>query len=111
MADPTLPASGKVTRLGTKKTGSHLAKSAAPGLRALNNPSPNGKVSSVMNRPQQPPSDEGKEMARLLNSFRNPMSNANSMVAENMDLDIDGSLPFLLSTASDFAEYNPLDRF
>ena len=63
MGDPKPPANGSVTRLGTKKTGSHLAKSAAPGLSLLNRLGPKGNVSIVTNNAQHPPKEEGKEIA------------------------------------------------
>ena len=79
---PTLPTNGKVTKLGTKKTGSHFANKAAPGLSILNSLSPTGRVKRVTNKAAHPPSDDGKEIANFLNNRRNPTSSASNRNAD-----------------------------
>ena len=81
-AGPTFFTNGKVTRLGTKNTGSHFASNAAPGLRILKSLSPIGSVKRVINKAPHPPSDDGKEMASFLNSRRNPTSSASKRSAD-----------------------------
>ena len=76
MGGPILPASGSVTRLGTKKTGNHLASNAAPGLKSEKIVDPKGKRSILAKRAQHPPNEEGKLMDKAWKSFRKPTSKA-----------------------------------
>lgn len=85
MGGPILPASGRVMRLGTKKTGNHLANKAAPGLSSENNLPPTGSNSMVAKRAQHPPKDEGKEIAKARNSLRKATSNAINKMAEPIE--------------------------
>jgi hypothetical protein len=74
--DPILPTNGRVIRLGTKKTGSHLANNVAPGLSSRNRFGPTGNVNIVANRRQQPAKEDGKEIASARNNFRKATSKA-----------------------------------
>ena len=62
---PILPTKGNVTKLGTKKTGNHLANKAAPGLNAANILlDPTGNRSMLTKSAQHPPKEDGKEIDR-----------------------------------------------
>ena len=72
-------ARGSMARPGTKNTGNHLAKMAAPGLNTSKAASPNpGRMSSATtmsaNNMQHPPSWEGKGISYLAKSLRRTMS-------------------------------------
>mmetsp|Transcript_46828 Transcript_46828/g.131701 ORF Transcript_46828/g.131701 Transcript_46828/m.131701 type:complete len:184 (-) Transcript_46828:61-612(-) len=92
MGGPILPASGSVTRLGTKKTGNHLASNAAPGLKSEKIVDPKGKRSMLAKRAQHPPNEEGKLMDKAWKSFRKPTSKAIKSAVEIKELVSVGAL-------------------
>mmetsp|Transcript_29261 Transcript_29261/g.66085 ORF Transcript_29261/g.66085 Transcript_29261/m.66085 type:complete len:428 (-) Transcript_29261:204-1487(-) len=76
---PSPPARGSVIRLGTKKTGSHLASRAAPGFRAPWTASPQlfpAPSRSIIDakRVPHPASDDGKGIAYRARRDRNCVS-------------------------------------
>lgn len=85
-ASPNRGAKGKVTKLGTKKTGNHFANNMAPGLRASYTASPQSPLllsleavthlrpNNVAKRIPHPASEEGKAMAYFLKRRRRVMS-------------------------------------
>ena len=90
IVEPIPAAKGKVMRLGTKNTGSHLASNAAPGLRMSNSFGPIGSVRSVTNKAPHPARDEGKEMAAFLKICRKAISNRMRIDADKKGLASDG---------------------
>lgn len=95
--EPKLGANGSVTKEGTKKTGNHLAKTAAPGLKRLHSPSPHSALtafsaSNVAKSDPQAERDEGKVMDSSLNVFRKAMSIAMNDIVDAMDVIMDGAL-------------------
>lgn len=93
--EPRLCASGNVTKDGTKKTGNHLAKTAAPGLNKLYTPSPSDSftvpsVTKSVNSVPHPASDDGNDMDRDLSSLRNPMSSATRATVDEMEVISEG---------------------
>ena len=86
--DPRLGANGKVTKEGTKNTGSHLANTSLPGDNKPYTPSPSSaltlyKANKVMNITPHPPNDDGKDvMFKALNSF---LKKTSSRMKENVD--------------------------
>lgn len=65
--EPTEGASGSIANPGTKKTGNHLVKRAAPGprLEKMESPSPgltNSAVNMKNNNAMHPPNGEGNLM-------------------------------------------------
>lgn len=103
-AFPNPLANGKVIRLGTKKTGSHLASNVAPGFSVSYTDSPNLllplKASSAImnaNSAPHPASDDGNAMEYLVKIERNRTSiRISSSVAV---------IAFLLSLAEVVDEY------
>ncbi|EJK72494.1 hypothetical protein THAOC_05973 [Thalassiosira oceanica] len=79
VALPSPPARGSVIRLGTKKTGSHLASRAAPGFRAPWTaspqlfPAPSRSIIDAKRAPH-PASDDGKGIAYRARRDRNCVS-------------------------------------
>ena len=67
MAEPNPDAKGNVTKLGTKNTGNHFAKIAAPGDNALNIDSPCGNTSKVANNAPHPANDDGNDIFAFCN--------------------------------------------
>lgn len=101
--EPRLCASGKVTNDGTKKTGNHLAKTAAPGLNKLYKPSPSDSltvqsVTKSVNNVPHPASDDGNDMDNDLSSLRNPMSSATKATVDDMEAISEG--PFLADSGA-----------
>ena len=67
VAEPNPDAKGNVTKLGTKNTGNHFAKIAAPGDNALNIDSPCGNANNVANNAPHPANDDGKDIFACCN--------------------------------------------
>jgi len=104
--EPRLCASGKVTNDGTKKTGNHLAKTAAQGLNKLYKPSPSDSltvqsVTKSVNNVPHPASDDGNDMDSDLSSLRNPMSSATKATVDEMEAISEG--PFLTGSGASSA--------
>ena len=115
---PRLCARGSVTRDGTKKTESHLARTAAPGERREWMLSPmDGLMEKVARRKAKrvphPAREDGKDMERALRSLRNATSSATRAVVETNEVRMVGEDGDGLGEGGDGSEVviSPMNKF